>query len=79
MSIGNRRAGTYQALNRIDINSGQIPISFLIHQFRAAELLLRNNGNIMEIANSVGISNASGFTKAFRDYFGVSLKKYSKQ
>ena len=46
---------------------------------KAAELLLTDTGNITEIANSVGISNASGFSKAFREYFGVSPKKYSKQ
>jgi YesN/AraC family two-component response regulator len=46
---------------------------------KAAELLILNTGNITEIAYSVGISNASGFTKAFREYFGVSPRKYSKQ
>lgn len=46
---------------------------------KAAELLLHNAGNVTEIANSVGISNASGFTKAFREYFGVSPKNYSEQ
>ncbi len=46
---------------------------------KAADLLLRNAGNITEIANSVGISNASGFSKAFREYFGVSPKKFSQQ
>jgi signal transduction histidine kinase/ligand-binding sensor domain-containing protein/AraC-like DNA-binding protein len=43
---------------------------------KAAELLLEKTGNITEVANSVGISNPSHFTKAFRDYFGVSPKKY---
>jgi DNA-binding response OmpR family regulator len=46
---------------------------------KAAELILQNTGNITEIANSVGISNASGFSKAFTEYFGVSPKKYLKQ
>ena len=45
---------------------------------KAAELLLHNTGNITEVANSVGISNPSGFTKAFRNYFGVSPKRYPK-
>jgi signal transduction histidine kinase/DNA-binding response OmpR family regulator len=49
-----------------------------IRMQKAAELLVKNAGNITEIAYSVGISNASGFTNAFRDYFGVSPKKYSK-
>ena len=46
---------------------------------KAARLLILNVGNITEVAYSVGFSNASGFTKAFRDYFGVSPKKYSRQ
>ncbi len=44
---------------------------------RAAELLSEKAGNITEIANSVGMSNPSNFAKAFRNYFGVSPKKYS--
>ena len=53
----------------------------LIRNFRlekAAELLLNKTGNITQLANSVGISNPSHFTKAFRDYFGVSPRKYLK-
>lgn len=45
---------------------------------KAAELLSDKTGNITEIANSVGISNPSNFTKSFRNYFGVSPKAYSK-
>jgi YesN/AraC family two-component response regulator len=45
---------------------------------RAGKLLRENRGNITEVANSVGISNPSYFTKCFRDYFGVSPKDYSK-
>jgi len=45
---------------------------------KAAELLLKKGGNVTEVANSVGISNPSSFTKSFRDYFGVSPKDYSK-
>jgi DNA-binding response OmpR family regulator len=44
---------------------------------KAAELLEHKTGNITEIANSVGISNPSGFTRLFRSYFGVSPKEYS--
>jgi AraC-like DNA-binding protein len=50
-----------------------------IRMEKAAELLLMDAGNITEIANSIGISNASGFSKAFREYFGISPKKYAKQ
>jgi CheY-like chemotaxis protein len=46
---------------------------------KGAELLRRKSGNITEIANSVGISNPSGFTKSFRKYFGVAPKDYVKQ
>jgi signal transduction histidine kinase/ligand-binding sensor domain-containing protein/AraC-like DNA-binding protein len=45
---------------------------------KAAELLLNKGGNVTEVANSVGISNPSSFTKSFRNYFGVSPKDYSK-
>ena len=45
---------------------------------KAAELLKNNKGNITEIANIVGVSNPSNFTKSFRKYFGVSPKEYSK-
>lgn len=45
---------------------------------RAATLLLEKAGNITQVANSVGISNPSHFTKAFRDHFGVSPRKYLK-
>lgn len=46
---------------------------------KAAELLSIRAGNITEIANSVGISNPSGFTKSFRKYFGVSPRNYLKK
>lgn len=45
---------------------------------KAAELLRARTGNITQIANSVGISNPSNFTRSFRNYFGVSPKDYSK-
>lgn len=44
---------------------------------KAAVLLRQNAGNITEIANSIGISNVSWFSKAFREYYGVSPKKFS--
>lgn len=56
--------------------------SILIRSFRMekAGILIRGNqGNITEVANSVGISNPSYFTKCFKDYFGISPKDYSKQ
>ncbi len=56
--------------------------SMLIRNFRlerSAQLLKTKTGNVTEIANSVGISNPSYFTKCFRDYFGISPKDYIKQ
>jgi DNA-binding response OmpR family regulator/two-component sensor histidine kinase len=66
---------------KLKILTGESPHIFIrnIRLRRASELLLNNAGNITEIAYSVGFSNASAFTKAFRDYFGVPPKKYSKQ
>jgi AraC-like DNA-binding protein len=58
-----------------------LPPGTLIRNIRlekAAEFLAQNTGNITEIANSVGISNPSNFTRAFRNYFGVSPKEYSR-
>ena len=55
--------------------------SILIRNFRmerAGKLLRENRGNITEVANSVGISNPSYFTKCFKDYFGVSPRDFSK-
>jgi signal transduction histidine kinase/AraC-like DNA-binding protein len=66
---------------KIRILTGTSPHLFIrnLRLEKAGELLLKKSGNITEIAYSVGFSNASGFTKAFREYFGVSPKKYSRQ
>ncbi len=42
----------------------------------AADLIAQNYGNITEVANRVGISNPSHFTKAFTKRFGVSPRDY---
>jgi|WetSurSiteA1Bulk_404760.scaffolds.fasta_scaffold01525_2 signal transduction histidine kinase/DNA-binding response OmpR family regulator/ligand-binding sensor domain-containing protein len=65
---------------KLKILTGLTP-GLLIRNIRlekAAEMLKKSAGNITEIANSVGISNPSNFTKSFRKYFGVSPKDYSK-
>jgi DNA-binding response OmpR family regulator len=57
-----------------------IPPVTLIRNMRlekAAKLISCKAGNITEIANSVGISNPSYFSKCFRDYFGVLPKDYT--
>lgn len=66
---------------KIRILTGTSPHIFIrnLRLEKAGELLLKKSGNITEIAYSVGFSNPSGFTKAFREYFGVSPKNYSKQ
>jgi AraC-like DNA-binding protein len=59
-----------------------LPAGIMIRNIRlekGAELLRRKIGNITEVANSIGISNPSGFTKSFRIYFGVSPKEYEKK
>ncbi|HOO98100.1 MAG TPA: two-component regulator propeller domain-containing protein [Bacteroidales bacterium] len=43
----------------------------------AATYLVSHSGNITEIANSVGISNPSYFTKCFRKYFKVTPREYA--
>ena len=65
---------------KIRILTGLTPHSLIrnLRLEKAADLISRNAGNITEIAYSVGFSNASGFTKAFRDHFGVSPRKYSE-
>lgn len=66
---------------KLKVLTGLTPAG-LIHNIRlekSAEMLKNNAGNITEISNSVGISNPSYFTKAFRNHFGVSPKKFTKQ
>ncbi|MBG0858753.1 MAG: response regulator [Bacteroidales bacterium] len=65
---------------KLKILTGLTP-GILIRNIRlekSAELILHKAGNMTEIANSVGFSNPSYFTKSFRQYFGVSPKNYSK-
>jgi AraC-like DNA-binding protein len=66
---------------KLKVLTGLAPATLIrnIRLEKAAELLMAKAGNITEIANSVGISNPSNFTKAFRSYFGVSPKDYSKK
>jgi signal transduction histidine kinase/AraC-like DNA-binding protein/ligand-binding sensor domain-containing protein len=63
---------------KLKILTGMSPGTIIrnIRLEKAAELLLEKTGNITEVANTVGISNPSHFTRAFRHYFGVSPRKY---
>ena len=45
----------------------------------AAELLKKGNGNISEIAYSVGFNEISYFSKCFKDYFGSSPTEYAEK
>ncbi|WP_026711561.1 response regulator [Flavobacterium filum] len=45
----------------------------------AAELLKKGNGNISEIAYSVGFNELSYFSRSFKDYFGCSPSEYAEK
>jgi signal transduction histidine kinase/CheY-like chemotaxis protein/ligand-binding sensor domain-containing protein len=65
---------------KLKVLTGLTP-ACLIHNIRmekAAEMLRNKSGNITEISYSIGLSNPSYFTKAFRKHFGVSPKNYFK-
>lgn len=60
---------------------GVPPIAYVL-RFRltkAAKLLRENNGmSVAQVAQSVGITDAYYFSKAFKKYMGISPKKYSR-
>ena len=66
---------------KLKILTGMTPGTLIrnIRLEKAAEHLRNRKGNITEIANSVGLSNPSHFTRAFRSYFGVSPRDYLKR
>ncbi|MFD3156757.1 helix-turn-helix transcriptional regulator [Haloimpatiens sp. FM7330] len=45
---------------------------------KAAELLIKTESNILDIANCVGYNNGSKFAAAFKDIIGISPKEYRK-
>ncbi len=65
---------------KLKVLTGVPPVIFLrnIRLEKAAILLGNKTGNITQIANSVGFSSPSYFTRCFREYFGVSPKDYIK-
>ena len=75
-------SGTDEGLYRYD-GSRYVRYSFNKERKRSASACITclfedPDGNITEIANSVGISNPSNFTKSFRKYFGKSPKDFFK-
>ena len=48
-----------------------------IRMNHAAQLLQERSFSLERVAQAVGYSNAKSFSQAFRNFFGVSPKKYS--
>ena len=66
---------------KLKVLTGVSPVVLIrnIRLEKAALLLKNKSGNVVEIANSVGISNPSYFTKCFREYFGVLPKDFQAE
>ena len=45
----------------------------------AAELIKNGYGNLTEISIETGFANQSYFSKAFKDYYGVSPSAFAKE
>lgn len=69
------RANLYRKMRSI---TGQTPTDFIRNQRleRAAQLLRTTSHTVNEIADLVGFSYASYFTKCFKDKYGVLPKDY---
>ncbi|WP_460544020.1 nickel-binding protein, partial [Echinicola sediminis] len=69
--IGMSRPQLYRKITQI---SGRSPLCFLrdIRLEKARSLLIQKTGNIAEIANAVGYSNPSYFSRCFADKFGIN-------
>ncbi|EFH6920372.1 helix-turn-helix transcriptional regulator [Escherichia coli] len=61
-------------LEKENINFSQLMLD--IRMKHAARRLLQTECNVSAVANSVGISNKSYFIRLFKDYYGVTPKKY---
>ena len=75
--IGLSRSQLFRKLKAL---TGQGPNDFIrtIRIKKAAELLLKNIGNVSEIAYSVGFDNLSYFSKCFASIYHVSPSDYSE-
>lgn len=60
---------------------GETPNNFIsrIRLEKSAQLLHDSNSSISEIASLCGFINLSSFSRAFRNYFGVSAKQFREQ
>lgn len=75
--MGMSRMNLYRKLQAI---TGQTPTEFIrtIRLKRAAQLLQDGKLNVSEVADWVGFSSSSYFTKCFKEQFGVLPTQYSE-
>ena len=76
--MGMSRMNLYRKLQAI---TGQTPTEFIrtIRLKRAAQLLQDGKLNVSEVADRVGFSSSSYFTKCFKEQFGVLLRSIPRQ
>ena len=76
--LGMSRVHLYKKLLQI---TGKTPIEFIrvIRLKRAAQLLQGSRLPIIEIANRVGFSSSSYFSKCFKEMFGMLPKQYAEE
>ena len=60
---------------------GMPPLSYVLHckMERAKELLLADNAQVQEIAESLGYSQGHYFSKIFKQYTGLSPSEYMRK
>lgn len=75
LDMGMSRMNLYRKLQAI---TGQTPTDFIrtIRLKRAAQLLRDGKLNVSEVADRVGFSSSSYFTKCFKELFGVLPTQY---
>ena len=75
--IGLSRSQLFRKLKAL---TGQVPNEFIrsIRIKKATELLIKNTGNISEIAYAVGFEDPSYFTKCFSGIYHVAPSDYAK-
>ena len=75
--MGMSRMNLYRKLQAI---TGQTPTEFIrtIRLKRAAQLLQDGKLNVSEVADRVGVSSSSYFTKCFKEQFGVLPTQYTE-